>query len=107
MSAFCGFDGFTSPDAMPVMNSYWPTWGNEWPPKAMPRVRMVIWVIRACAEDAVARALAARRAATPSRMRLRLGGSGARANGAPCAVSIMLYPPVLLSLVHRLAGSAT
>src|SRR5215813_12163268 len=98
ISAFCGFDGFTSPVAKPVMNSYWPTSGNEWPPNAIPRARMVIWVVRACAMDAATSTLLDRRLATPIRSSLLLLPPGARANDAPLVRSIMFN---LLPRAHR------
>src|ERR1700688_4024832 len=101
MIAFCGFVGSTSPVAIPVMNSYWPTPANEWPPKAVPLFKIWICVVRACATDVAAMIPVTRRPARPRRDSLRLLEWGTHANGAPFEMGTMFEPPLLVSVLYR------
>src|SRR5262245_11503369 len=78
--------------------------GNEWPPNAMPRARMVIWVVRACATDAAAITPVDRRPAIPSRSKARLPVPGVHTNGARRALSIILDLPLWCPLLIGFAG---
>src|SRR5437660_823829 len=78
MIAFLGSVGSSSPNALPCSFSYWPTPGNEKPPKVGDSLVMIwILVIRASTFDATSMAPpAASTAATAKLMILRWGQYG-------------------------------